>query len=57
MTTNTKTNENVERNKELYKDFYSGEYNGVQLVAKYQITSATIYEIIRRMDKKNENLK
>ncbi|GIW70256.1 MAG: hypothetical protein KatS3mg101_1003 [Patescibacteria group bacterium] len=46
------TPEKVERNRQLYED-YKRKMSLVDLVTKYQITPARIYEIIRR-EKKRE---
>ena len=51
MTTNSQQPRAVTdaRNKRLHKDFLSGKYSVVELVAKYQISSARIYVIMKRM--------
>lgn len=40
---------NTVRNQELYDDWKSGKYTVVELVAKYRISSARIYAIVKRM--------
>ena len=44
-----RNDEKVTRNRELYRDWKAG-MSQVELVTKYQITLARIYEIINRME-------
>lgn len=49
--------EETKRNEDLIRDYKSGEFTQVQLVSKYQISSARIYQIIdREKRRKNSNL-
>jgi len=41
-----------DRNFQVYQDYESGNYIMVDLVVKYQITSARIYQIIKRIEKR-----
>lgn len=46
------TKELKERNQELLKDFESGNFTMVELVKRYDITPARIYQIVRRLEAK-----
>ena len=43
------------RNQKLFADYKSDKYSIVELVSKYQISSAAIYKIIARFEKEGEN--
>jgi Mor family transcriptional regulator len=40
--------EETERNEKLFKEWTSKKYSIVELVTKYQISTARIYQIIKR---------
>lgn len=53
-TMNKGTPESAERNQALYNDYKTGmEY--VDLVAKYRISSQRVWQIIKRIEKKEQN--
>ena len=41
----------------VYDDFKSMNYNVVELVSKYQISSARIYQIVKEYEKNLEKIK
>lgn len=46
--------EEKDRNQKLVKDYKSGEFLMVDLVSKYRISSARIYQIINREKKRTQ---
>lgn len=46
------TTEKVKRNRELLADHQSGKFTSAELVAKYNISTARVYEIIRSQELK-----
>lgn len=49
--------EETKRNVELLKDYKSGNFSQVDLVSKYQISTARIYQIIKRDKNKTGSTK
>jgi len=47
--------EETKRNNDLIKDYQTGNFTQVDLVNKYKISAARIYQIINREKKRSKN--